>query len=667
MSYQKKSKEELINELVRLQEECSALKSTFKSFKENYNQSVIEHRKSEERFTNSIESMNDGFVTLDKNWVYTYVNSNAAKMFDRKPEELVGKHIWTEFPEGIDQPFYKNYYKAVKTQKQINFEEYFSPWNRWFENRVIPSKDGITIYFQDITERKLTELALFDSEIKFRKLVEGLPLPICYVTKEGDMTYRNNRFLEVIGYTTEDVPNLDMWWEKAYPDEKYREWVIQNWNSLVQKASEQAIDIKSDEYSVTCKDGSVRDIIISGITINDDFLATFIDITERNKAVLEIIKAKDRAEESDRLKSAFLANMSHEIRTPMNGILGFADLLKEKDLSGEKKEKYINIIERSGTRMLNIINDLIDISKVESGQMEVLTSETNVNEQVEYIYSFFKPEVEKKNMQLSFKTPLSNNDAIIYSDREKIYAILTNLVKNAIKYSDSGSIELGYELKDKFIQFYVKDSGIGIEPNRIEAIFNRFVQADIEDVRAFQGAGLGLSISKAYVEMLGGKIWVKSQVGKGSIFNFTIPKNFKKRESMELLKNKATKEKDSNNKQLKILIVEDDESSTELLKIALESFCKDFIEVRTGTDAVAICKKNKDIDLILMDIKLPYLNGYEATKQIRQFNKDVIIISQTAFGLYGDREKSIEAGCNDYISKPINKLVLTELIKKYFD
>jgi len=254
----------------------------------------------------------------------------------------------------------------------------------------------------------------------------------------------------------------------------------------------------------------------------------------------ELSIAKEKAEESDRLKTAFLANMSHEIRTPMNGILGFAGLLKEANLNGEDQINYITMIEEGGERMLGIINNLIDISKLESGMTKVVISETNVNSQLEYIYSFFKPEVEKKGLQLFMNTSLNEKEVIVRTDREKVYAILTNLVKNAIKYSETGFIELGCRstlrqaesdasssnesVRERAeLQFYVKDTGIGIAPDRHQAVFERFIQADTGDKRAYQGAGLGLAISKAYAELLGGKIWMKSEPGKGSVFYFSIP------------------------------------------------------------------------------------------------------------------------------------------------
>jgi len=387
-------------------------------------------------------------------------------------------------------------------------------------------------------------------------------------------------------------------------------------------------------------------------------------VEERTK---ELVKAKDQAEESDRLKSAFLANMSHEIRTPMNGILGFAGLLKEPDLTGEMQQEYIKIIEKSGDRMLNIINNIIDISKIEANLIDVDIKDSNLNEKMEFIYNFFKPQVEEKGMRLLCNNTLSAKEANIRTDNEKVYSILTNLVKNAIKYSKEGTIEFGYIKKDTTLEFYVKDSGIGIPKGRQEAIFERFVQADTADKMARQGAGLGLSISKAYVELLGGKIWVESKVGMGSTFYFTLPYNAEPEEKNTFGVVSQIRGEMTQIKKLKILIAEDDENSEKLISLIVKDFSRELLKVRTGNEAIEICRTNSDTDLILMDIQMPEMDGYEATRQIRQFNKDVIIIAQTAYGLSGDREKAIEAGCNDYITKPIKKVELLSIISKNFN
>jgi signal transduction histidine kinase len=386
---------------------------------------------------------------------------------------------------------------------------------------------------------------------------------------------------------------------------------------------------------------------------------------EKEKRAIELIIAKEKAEESDRLKSAFLTNMSHEIRTPMNGILVFAELLKEPNLSSDDQQDFIQTIQISGERMLDTINSIVDISKIESGLMKVDIKETNINEKIEFAYKFFKPEVEIKGLRFLFKNGLPTKEAIIKTDNEKVYGILINLIKNAIKFTNVGSIEFGYEKKGKYLEFFVKDSGIGIPENQKEMIFERFRQGSESYNRGYEGSGLGLSIAKSYVEMLGGKIWVESEERKGSIFYFTIPYNAVSEEKTTIKNVTIEKDKEVQLKNLKILIVEDDEVSYSGLTKTLQKISKEVLHAITGVQAVEACRNNPDLDLVLMDIRMPNMDGNEATHQIRQFNKDVIIIAQTAFAFAGDREKAIEAGCNDYISKPIKSTLLFELIKKH--
>ena len=554
---------------------------------------------------------------------------------------------------------------------------------------------------RDITKRKLAEEALKNSLYLTETILESIHNGILVVSHDGKVIKTNARFIKMWNIPEDILDTKDdkelinsIIGQLADPDE-----FIAAVAQLYENSDAESFDL------IYFKDGRIFERLSKSMNLEGEKkgrLWSFLDITERKKNELllqknneiiaaqneefqqineevqqineelnhanyELIGAKEKAEDSDRLKSAFLANMSHEIRTPMNGILGFADLLKEPELSGEERQEYIGIIEKSGLRMLNIINDLIDISKVESGQMEIFISEINVNEQIEDIYNFFKPEVQKKGMQLYFQNGLQTEEAVIRTDREKLNAILVNLVKNAIKYSDTGSIEFGYTKKEKQLLFYIKDTGIGIPDDKKEAIFDRFIQADITDKRAFQGAGLGLAISKSYVEMLGGSIWVESEEGNGSTFYFTIPYRADQEEPITPKKLTKLVPIDHSTKKLKILIAEDDESSEKLLTEILKKYCKEEIRVKNGIDAVETCRENPDIDLILMDIQLPDLNGYEVTREIRKFNKSVLIIAQTAYALSGDRELTLKAGCNDYISKPIDKRLLNDMIQKYFN
>ena len=388
---------------------------------------------------------------------------------------------------------------------------------------------------------------------------------------------------------------------------------------------------------------------------------------EKEKRATELTIAKEQAEESDRLKSAFLTNMSHEILTPMNGILGFAELLKEPNLSSDDQQDYIQTIQISGARMLNTINSIVDISKIESGLMKVEIKETNINEKIEFTYKFFKPEAEIKGLQLLFKNSLPTKEAIIKTDNEKVYGMLANLIKNAIKFTYEGSIEFGYEKKGEYLEFFVKDTGIGIPQNQHKLIFERFRQGSESHNRGYEGSGLGLSIAKSYVEMLGGEIWVESEEGKGSKFYFTIPYNAVSEEKMEIVNAVSTEHKEVQAKNLKILIVEDDEISYSFLTKTLQKISKEVLHAITGVQAVEACRNNPDLDLVLMDIRMPKMDGNEATRQIRQFNTNVIIIAQTAYAFSGDKEMAIEAGCNDYISKPINIASLFELIRKHIN
>jgi len=520
---------------------------------------------------------------------------------------------------------------------------------------------------QDFTEHR-------NAEEKLRKLsraVEQSPEAICITNPDGIIEYVNPKTLEITGYKLDELIGEN---SKIFSSgEKTKEDYIELWEII------KSGNIWNGEFHNKKKNGELywESATISPIFDYFGCITHYLgikeDITSKKRLLDELIAAKEKAEESERLKSAFLSNMSHEIRTPMNGILGFAGLLKEPNLSGDETHEYIEIIEKSGARMLNIIDQIVDISKIEAGLMEVHMRATKINEQIEYIYKSFKAEVEGKGMKFSYRLSFTDKEIVIFTDKEKVNAILVNLVKNAIKYSIDGAIEFGYSLVDinnrMFLQFFVKDTGIGIPRDRQEAVFERFIQADIGDKRAYQGAGLGLSIAKAYVEILGGKIWVDSTEGHGSVFYFTIPYKVEQEEKIEAKNFIIPYENASKIKPIKILVVEDDDVASFLIKILIKKFCKEVLNASDGFEAIEICRNHPDIDLVLMDIKMPVMNGYEAARGIRQFNSKVVIIAQTSFAHSGDRKKAIEAGCNEYIKKPIKKNQFDQfdqLIENYF-
>ena len=388
------------------------------------------------------------------------------------------------------------------------------------------------------------------------------------------------------------------------------------------------------------------------------------DVTRRKIAENKLLVALEKAKESDRLKTAFLANMSHEIRTPMNGILGFINLLNNQDLSEDKRTEYTRLIAKSSNRLLNTINDLIDISRIESKQVNISKSRFMVNDLLKEISSFFMPEAEEKNIKISINPLEDNENPEIYSDREKLYTIISNLVDNAIKFSNDGVVTLGYAINEEEVEFFVEDSGRGIPRHRQEAIFNRFEQADVNDNRGYEGSGLGLSIAKAYTEYLEGSIWVESEPGKGSKFIFNIRCNTNEVHSNDItekLIHDGEMKINEARPEITILVAEDDLISYKYIQTILEINNIRCLHAENGQEAIDLCRSNGKIDIILMDIKMPVKDGFLATKEIREFNQDVLIIAQTAYAMKGDKEKALEAGCNDYLAKPIME---EDLMKK---
>ena len=630
-----------------------------------------------------IENIGDVIAIVGTDGMTKYQSPNVEKWFGWKPDELLGNSWDKIHPEDVEM-IQQEFAKVLESEKTLKVEYRFKCKDGTYKSIELtatnltndPIIGGVLLNYHNITERKLAEIELTEAKEKAEKseakLIEAqqtASIGHWEMDIVNEKLTWSDEIYNIFGVSKEDFEISGESFRKAIHPDDLQEYL---------RIREEKFS-KSEDLDITHRiirpDGEIRYVRGIARIIYDEnnnpknAFGTVQDITQIKQYEYELLKAKEKAEESDRLKSAFLANMSHEIRTPMNGILGFTNLLNKPNLTGEEQQKFINIIQKSGDRMLNTVNDIIDISRIESGLVELSVSEVNINEQLKYLHSFFTPEAAKKGIQLVFKNDISEQDNRIITDLEKFNSIITNLIKNAIKFTNQGAIELGYIINKENgsakVEFYVKDSGIGIPKDRQKAIFDRFVQADIEDKQANQGSGLGLAISKAYAEMLGGKIWLDSEEDLGSIFYFTIEYNSAS-ESKSITKNdEQILKDDSISGKLSILVVEDDETSQDLISILVEKFAEKIINVSSGSEAVEVCRNNTDIDLILMDIQLPDMNGYEATQHIRQFNKDVVIIAQTAYALTGDKEKAMNMGCNDYISKPINKSELDELINKY--
>lgn len=529
--------------------------------------------------------------------------------------------------------------------------------------------------WRSIKKSRQAETALRESEKKFRTLFETMEQGVVYQNHRGEIIELNPAAEKILGMNTEQLKNrtsADPRWKSIhedgtnFPGEEHPATVAlvtgQNVNDVVMGI----FHPKVNDY---------RWIIVSATPQFHEnepkpyqVFTTFTDITELKQIQealqvqnLELKAAKEKAEESDRLKSAFMANMSHEIRTPMNGILGFADLLKSPNLSGESQQKYIEIIEMSGRRMLDIINDLIDISKIESGQVEVKKQLFSITELMDELLEFFTPEARNRGINLDYVIRLQGHSANIETDRTKLSQIIINLIKNALKFtSRNGSIEFGCSvLNDQYLNFYVKDNGMGIRKELQRKIFDRFRQGDTSNLEIHEGVGLGLSITKALVEMLGGEIGLESEPEKGSIFFFTLP--YRTDEDVKPGIKTDPSYTSGPIPCVNVLIAEDDQPSYMLLKEILRQNNINSYHVNNGKEAVNMMKTHHDINLVIMDVKMPVMNGIEATQEIKKIKSDIPIIAQSAFVNENDIKSAIDAGCSDYITKPIR---ITELLNK---
>ena len=542
-------------------------------------------------------------------------------------------------------------YKNASTKKSV---EEINPSKKEFD-ALKEAFNQINTKFQQ-TRLELTETAIRFQECEnqfsntFDNLFNGLLIIDIYTDKEGKpfnhKFVRANKVAEkLIGLKAEDLigkssKDLGLEWP---PELLYRLYEV----------TRKGKPIEYERYNETVGKYFHTQVFSPG---SGQLAFVFDDITERKETENQLLSAKEKAEISDRLKTAFLMNLSHEIRTPMNAILGFLDLLKEPDLDDSQKNEYIDIVNKSGERLLDTINDIIEISRIEAGETELSDDLVEIDNMMQYYYNSFKKNAELKGLTFKLSLNASKDFSTVKADRGKLESILTNLIKNAIKFTKEGGIEIGYYSEGNNLVVFVKDTGCGIPTDRFEVIFERFVQADTSVSRTHEGSGLGLAIVKAYTEAMRGKVWLESVVDKGSAFYVSFPIHIEKKPDVPA---KSLPE------DLTILVVEDDELSYQYYEILLAPYCK-LIHERTGADAIDRIEKDKDISLILMDIKMPgKIDGFEATKLIREMDKEIPIIAQTAFAMEIDRQKAIQAGCNDYITKPVSRTNLLSIISKH--
>ncbi len=594
----------------------------------------------------------------DPDWTMSYVSNGSLDLTGYKPKHFINndtityndlilpkhqEYVWKTIQHRVS----KNEEYEIEYQIQTASGEIKWVWERgcgiFDDDNNFTHLEGI---ISDITERKRAE----EESKKLSKAIEQSPETVIITDKFGTIEYVNPTFEKLTGYSSiEAIGQNPHLLKSNHHDQDYYKTL---WATILNGNTWYGEFLNKKKNGELYWERASISPIINEKNETTHFVAVKEDITNDKQLLADLQMAKEKAEESDRLKSAFLLNISHEMRTPMNSILGFTELLTQPGLSGEVQQKYLSKVKGSCRRLLNTVTDLIEISKVETHQLDLYTEKIHLATEVNNIIDEFKSEIAKKGLEITYSNRIPATHPDIFNDKSKLIYIITNLIKNAAKYTLTGIIQIVTEKENNQIVFWVKDTGIGIPTQRLKAIFKHFEQADIEDSQAMQGSGLGLAISKAYIELMGGKIWVESEAQKGSTFYITIP-DMGKETKTQITKIMENPHEPSPDKQLKILIAEDDKTSEMHLSIVIRDMAREIIYATSGSETIELCRQNPDIDLILMDIKMPVMDGYKATQEIKKFNKKVIIIAQTAYALSGDREKALEAGCDDYISKPI--------------
>jgi PAS domain S-box-containing protein len=641
---------------------------------------------SEEKFRLMIKNSNDTFVLINEKGEQFYISDAAIRDTGFTIDELKGPIQNVIYPDDLEKVIsavnevLSKEGEIIKVQyrhkhKYKDFIWYEAVGQNFISN---PAINAVVVNVRDITAIKEFESELIvakekaeESETQVRTMFAAANAGIIKISPTGNLLEWNNTFVNYFGYTPDEFKTLNTK-DITYPDD-----IADSLNYISKIVRNQINDFRIEKRFCR-KDKSIFwvDLCASALKKDDKVYAitgVVYDITERKKIELqlqnqldELKNAKEKAEESDRLKTAFLQNMSHEIRTPMNAIMGFSGLLVKNYNNKPKLEKFSEIINQRCTDLLEIINDILDIAKIESGQLPVNIEACNLNTLFSELTLFFKEHqkrIGKQQINFSLQSLSHPSANAIITDKGKLSQILINLIGNAYKFTDTGSIKGGCRIDtNQNLVFYVSDTGIGIPHDKQQIIFERFTQLKQDNNLAFSGTGLGLSIVKGLVGLLGGQIWLESEPGFGTTFYFSIPYKTTATQQQEPLVIRDSEDFHFQNKT--ILVVEDDQYNIEYIKEILSDTGLIIVHTAYGKEAIQIASIQVP-DLILMDVRLPDLNGYDATRKIIQHNPDMKIIAQTAYAAKEDFKNAIETGCVDFISKPLKSDLLLSMINKH--
>lgn len=632
--------------------------------KENAEKAQVELRK----IYTGIEQGPSSVVITDEKGNIEYINKQFEKLTGYTKQEVLGKNpsvlksgftseaeykeLWDTLNSGME-------WRGVFKNKKKNGEFF------WEQATIAPIKDceGKTTNFfaikEDITRQKSAENQAKELREFNEAILSTMNQGILVENQHHEIIFTNPALLALTGYAKEELVGAKL--EKLFRQESKDELM-----RIIEKEKDTLTD--NFEVELISRSNEMIPVYLSSSRLGkgnsfEGIIIALTDIRPLKEKESELKQAKEKAEESDRLKSEFLANMSHEIRTPMNGIMGFSKLLKKEGPSDDAWEHYVDIIYQSSNQLLRIINDIVDYSKIQAGNIELDQNNVHLNVLLEELKEMFDQEkqaFEKDDINIVLSIPDNQEGEVILADYGRLRQIFSNLLENALKFTHRGTIEMGFFIENDFVQFFVSDTGIGISEENLPLIFEKFRQIDSSSSRKYGGTGLGLTICKTLLEIMNGAIWVESEMGKGSTFNFKIPYIEKKEEKVEYKKPRET----YNWQNRTVLIVEDDYTSFLYFENLLQPTSVKILHAETTEQGWEIYN-SEQIDLILMDIRLGNASGLNLTRKIRDKDPYIPIIAQTAYAMADDRQKCMEAGCNDYITKPIQMEELFRVMDRF--
>jgi PAS domain S-box-containing protein len=648
------------------------------------------------KFKALLENAPDGVAIINTQGFFKYASPQALRIFGYKADDFIG-HSGQEFthPEDLAKVFSIFNELIANPSKVISHEYRFKnkygtyTWiETTFKNMVHDELiRGFILNFTDVSERRLSHQKLKQSEEKFRRFVESANDIIYQLDPQGNFTYLSPNLPDILGYETEELVGKAIR-RIIHPDD------FTKFKSFLDEVLATAEKKSGIEYRIKHKNGNWEWHLSNGSPLLNlknevySYLGIARDINERKefekklmqqnleyehlneqlkKTNKELLLAKENAENASKLKTEFLQNLSHEIRTPMNGIMGFSQLLDDDSLSKEDRKYYSDIVLSSSEQLLRIIDDILEISTLETKQDDLNETEFCLNDFLMELFSIFNQNSKQNKIPLYIIKELADDKSYIRSDKSKLNKILSNLLENALKFTEEGYVELGYFIENESLILYVKDTGKGISKQAQSKIFERFAQENNEIASSFGGLGLGLSISKENAELLGGRIGLESEPGKGSTFFVRIPYKptspiIEEKKSDAFFENTAVSNKYT------ILVAEDEHVNYMYIETLFEKEIDGvytLIHAKNGKEAVDICYDNNEIDIVLMDIKMPVMNGHRATVKIKTKYPDLPVIAQTAYSTESEKQKALNSGCDDFIPKPIEKEKLLNMINTY--